>query len=236
MNPPPAQGLEPRPRKDRITRVKAQSGGLVLGLIIGLLVGLALALGVALYVTKAPVPFVNKVPPRTAEQDAVEAERNKTWDPNAPLGGKPVQKMPETLPPLATTPPFPPAPGNMPPPIATRPPPARDPAAILSGANSGTVAAPTAGAAKSSKAGPEPFIYFVQAGAFQSSNEAEQQRARLAMLGLESKVIEREQSGRTVFRVRIGPFERQVEADAVKGKVESSGIEALLVRLDRRPQ
>ena len=52
----------------------------------GLLVGLALALGVALYITKVPVPFINKVPQRTAEQDSAETERNRNWDPNAPLG------------------------------------------------------------------------------------------------------------------------------------------------------
>src|SRR3954463_4687450 len=67
---------------------KNQKGGFVLGLIVGLLVGLAVALGVALYITKVPIPFVNKVPQRTAEQDAQEAERNRNWDPNAPLAGK----------------------------------------------------------------------------------------------------------------------------------------------------
>ena len=41
---------------------KNQRGGFAVGLIIGLLIGLAMALGVALYVTKVPVPFVNKVP------------------------------------------------------------------------------------------------------------------------------------------------------------------------------
>ncbi|PTT88983.1 hypothetical protein DBR42_08710, partial [Pelomonas sp. HMWF004] len=67
---------------------KNQKGGFVLGLIVGLLVGLAVALGVALYITKVPIPFVNKVPQRTAEQDAQEAERNRNWDPNGPLAGK----------------------------------------------------------------------------------------------------------------------------------------------------
>ena len=62
-----------------------QRGGFAVGLIIGLLIGLALALGVALYVTKVPVPFVNKVPQRTAGQDAAEAEKNKNWDPNLSL-------------------------------------------------------------------------------------------------------------------------------------------------------
>ena len=65
-----------------------QRGGFALGLIVGLLVGLALAIGVALYVTKVPVPFVNKVPQRTAEQDSAEAERNRSWDPNAPQIGR----------------------------------------------------------------------------------------------------------------------------------------------------
>ncbi|MGS0756579.1 hypothetical protein ACVBEH_19240, partial [Roseateles sp. GG27B] len=32
------------------------------GLIVGLLLGLAVALGVALYITKVPIPFINKVP------------------------------------------------------------------------------------------------------------------------------------------------------------------------------
>ena len=67
---------------------KGQRGGFFLGMIVGLLLGLALALGVALYVTKVPVPFVNKVPQRSAEQDAAESERNRNWDPNAPLSGK----------------------------------------------------------------------------------------------------------------------------------------------------
>ena len=46
------------------------------------------ALGVALYVTKAPNPFVNKVPARTPTQDAAEAERNRNWDPNSALAGR----------------------------------------------------------------------------------------------------------------------------------------------------
>jgi len=72
--------------------MKAQRGGFMIGLVIGLLIGLALALGVALYVTKVPVPFINKVPQRTADQDAAEAQRNKTWDPNAGLATKPASR------------------------------------------------------------------------------------------------------------------------------------------------
>ncbi|MDO5625606.1 MAG: hypothetical protein Q4G71_13070, partial [Pseudomonadota bacterium] len=66
----------------------AQRGGIVLGVILGVMVGLAVALGVALYVAKVPVPFVNKNTSRTSGQDAAEAERNRHWDPNAPLRGR----------------------------------------------------------------------------------------------------------------------------------------------------
>jgi cell division protein FtsN len=209
--------------------MKFERGGLMLGLIIGLLIGLAVALGVALWVTKAPVPFVNKVPQRTAEQDAAELERNKNWDPNAALGGKPV--VPRAPAPAASATATAAAPASAPPAAKA---PARDPAAILAGA---PVAAPAPKApapdAKSAKPGSDPFIYFVQAGAFQSSDDAEQRRAKVAMLGLESKITEREQSGRTVFRVRIGPYDKQAEADAVKDKLTADSVEAVLVRIER---
>ena len=52
------------------SRNTAQRGGFALGMVLGVLLGLALALGVALYISKVPVPFVDKVPQRTAEQDA----------------------------------------------------------------------------------------------------------------------------------------------------------------------
>jgi len=188
----------------------AQRGGFVMGLIVGLLVGLALALAVALYVTKAPVPFVNKVQQRTPEQDAAEAERNKNWDPNAPLANKPA--VPRGASASAGIPPGinpVPAPGTatVPPPGITPVPPrgasavteparsTRDPAAILSGRESPP---PIAIAPQSAKPGLDPFIYFVQVGAFNKQEGAEAQRAKLAMLGYTAKVLEREQAGRTM--------------------------------------
>ena len=48
-----------------------------------------------------------------------------------------------------------------------------------------------------------------------------------------AKVTEREQAGRTVYRVRLGPYERKEEADAVKEKLDAAGIDAALVRVQR---
>lgn len=205
-------------------RGSSQRGGFVVGLVAGLLLGLALALGVALYVTKAPVPFINKVPQRTAEQDSAEAERNRNWDPNAPLAGR-VRPAPA---PVASAPDAAGAPGA----AGT----VRDPAAILSGAPPapGPQAAPAPAAPPLSTArGPEPFVYFVQAGAFSRSEDAEQQRARLAMLGQTARITEREQAGRTVYRVRLGPFPTRDEADALQTSLQDQSIQAQIVRVER---
>jgi len=215
-----------------------QRGGFAMGLVAGLLVGLALALGVALYITKAPVPFINKVPQRTAEQDNAEAERNKNWDPNAALGAKsaaraasaaaataagsaPVPAAPVAAAPVAT-----PAPAASA--AAAKPtPPWRDPGAILSGAPvpDGRSTAPAA----------EPFVYFVQAGAFTRNEDAEQQRAKLAMGGLQAKITEREQAGRTVYRVRLGPYPGRAGADELQQRLQAEGIEAQIVRVEKQP-
>jgi cell division protein FtsN len=214
----------------------AQRGGFALGLIVGLLVGLALAIGVALYVTKVPVPFVNKVPQRTAEQDAAEAERNKNWDPNAGLASRPAAPI---KPPTAA------ASGVLPPGVAVVPPaatapaspaPKRDPAAILTGQSptpSTTAPATTAAAPKSTKPGADPFTYFVQVGAYAKSEDAEQQRAKVGLMGMTAKVSEREQSGRTVYRVRLGPYDRKDDADAIQQRLAGNGVEAALVRVER---
>lgn len=200
-------------------------GGFLLGLVVGLLVGLSLALGVALYVTKTPVPFINKVPQRSAEQDAEEAKRNKGWEPNAPLASK--APRPVTQASAPQEPASAPQAGT------------RDPAALLSGAEppSSKSGASTAGAPGGApKAAAEPFQYFVQAGAYQRSEDAEAQRAKLSMLGIEARVYEREQSGRTVHRVRSGPFERLPDAEAVRARLSGAGIETTMLKVERPAQ
>ena len=53
------------------------------------------------------------------------------------------------------------------------------------------------------------------------------------MLGWEARVSEREQNGRNVFRVRIGPFGKRDDAEQLKDKLASSGVESALVRVQR---
>lgn len=192
---------------------KQQRGGTIVGFILGLIVGLGSALAVAVYVTKVPVPFLNKGGTRSASQDADEAQRNRNWDPNAPLYGKtPVKPVAP-----ASAPPAPAAAAPAPQPAASAP------------AN----ADPLGALATARAAGSDPFDYYVQAGAFRNQTEAEAQRAKLAMLGWESRVSEREQNGRPVFRVRVGPFTKRDDADEFKGKLVQANIDSTLVRVAR---
>jgi cell division protein FtsN len=73
----------------------------------------------------------------------------------------------------------------------------------------------------------------VQAGAFRTPEDAEQQRAKLVLMGMQPRVSDREQSGRMVYRVRLGPFDKKEDADKAKVKLDSSGIEAALVRVQK---
>ena len=234
------------------TSLKKQQGGFVLGFVVGLLVGLMVALGVALYVTKTPVPLMNKGQQRTPEQDAAEAERNKTWDPNASLAGKqsarPVAPAAPSAPasdtaivPRVAAPVLPtPADNGKVTPAGTaattpsRPEAVkstRDAAAILNGQ-----VGDAGDATKVASAGADPFIYFVQVGAYSKAEDAEQQRAKLALSGLRATVSEREQNGRTVHRVRLGPFEKKDEADAQTDRAKAIDPDASLVRVERSKQ
>jgi cell division protein FtsN len=230
-------------RLNKGATVRSQRGGFAMGLIVGLLIGLALALGVALYIAKVPSPFHDKVPHRTPEQEAAEAEKMRSWDPNAGLGGKPVPPRPAAASAAPSGSPAPvtgaspaPAPVVTPPPVATPSPPAaprsnRDAAAILSG-EAIPAPAPRASAPRAA-AGADPFVYFVQVGAYSSQDDAEQQRAKLALQGFGAKLSEREQGGRTIHRVRLGPFESQAEAVAQQERLKAGGVDAALVRQER---
>ena len=214
--------------------MKKQHGGTLLGIIIGALIGLGAALAVAVYVTKVPIPFMNRAQSHSAENDAAEAKKNRDWDPNAPLAGKNPAR------PAAPAGPGGAAdvnPGNTSAPPARsaatgNPPVSSDPLGDLANAKakSSAVARPDA---PPSQAGVDPFNYFIQAGAFRTPEDAEQQRAKLSLLGFQSRVTEREQAGRTVYRVRLGPFDKKDEADKIKERLDGNAVDTALVRVQR---
>ncbi len=227
-----------------------QRGGVIMGIIVGLLVGLIIALGVAMYVTKMPMPFVdNKTGNRrTPEQEAAEAERLRHWDPNAGLAGRAARAIQDAAslpssPALAmVTPAASASSGSSPARPVLMQNSTRDPAAILAGRDPLTTpersSPPPEPTPRPAAPAPAPInppnqmvpIYQVQIGAFSTSSEAEQQRARLAAQGYDAKVYEREINGRTMFRVRIGPFQTREEADQLRERLQASGASSIVTR------
>ncbi len=231
---------------------RAQAGGTLLGIVAGLVVGLAIALTVAIYVTKVPVPFVQKVTPAATPNAEEEAKKNSTWDPNSPMYGK----NPAGSKPVAT----PDGDANMNP---NAPPPSVLPstAKIAKQADAGLspsdpndpigqIAKATQSPAKpkpsavpkdpqTSQAEPpvakpgDPWIYMLQAGAFRDQTQADAQRAKLALNGFDAKITEREQAGSPIYRVRMGPYNTLDEVNKAKDKLEAQGIEGATVRVPR---
>lgn len=212
-----------------------QRGSTIVGFIFGLIVGLGVALAVVVYVMKVPVPFITKGGLRGPEQDAAEAEKNRNWNPNHMLAGKPAPGRPAEPAAPAASEAVAPTPSK----VAEPKPDAKD--AVAKNAKDKDASKPAASAdplrdfakAKASTATAEPFEYFVQAGAFNTQQDADAQRAKLAMLGWEARVSEREQNGRAYFRVRVGPFAKRDDAEQLKDKLKGAGVESTLVRVQR---
>jgi cell division protein FtsN len=75
-------------------------------------------------------------------------------------------------------------------------------------------------------------IYFVQAGAFQNPADADGQKAKLALLGLESSVEPTNLPDKgTWYRVRLGPYSRVDEINRVRQVLAQNGIEGNLVKM-----
>jgi len=209
------------------SNIQRQRGGTLLGFVLGLVVGLTVALGVAMYVTKVPMPFSNKNQTRSADQDAVEAQKNKDWNPNGALQSKPA--TPEVTPEAAAAAAAAPAPAVSADPLADLIKKSTGPASTLPP----TAVQPSPPSAPAPAAANDPFTYFVQAGAFKSAADADAQKAKLSMMGIEAKVSEREQAGRAIFRVRSGPFDDKEQAEKIKSRLDASGMDAALVRVQR---
>jgi cell division protein FtsN len=229
-----------------------QTGGTFLGIVLGLIVGLAIAVVVALYITRAPTPFVDKVaPPSASGTGAIDQQ----YDPNRALQGKspgqPVPQTAQTAPPntapgqssapatqpnapsgmlqepqivevppnVASTPtngaapaPQTQTPANKPPLLANVPPPASSANGANAQANAG---------------------YFLQVGSYKTASDAEQQRARLAFQGFESKVTQRVAGGATYYRVRIGPFSKFEDMNVTRQRLSEAGIDTSVIRLPK---
>ncbi|TYT26668.1 sporulation protein [Luteimonas viscosa] len=93
-----------------------------------------------------------------------------------------------------------------------------------------TSAATTAAAAAVPAAAPDGARYILQAGSFGASGDAEALKARIALLGLSARVESGVANGKTVYRVRMGPYGTATELAEAKQKLGNGGLPALAIR------
>ncbi|MFA7281061.1 MAG: SPOR domain-containing protein [Sterolibacterium sp.] len=193
-------------------RQQRQRGGTLLGVFLGLVIGVLIAFGVVWYLNKTPLPFLDKL----SRPEKPEAKPGAATQTPQSLPGKPGDKVSEK--------------------------PRFEFYKILP---SGQEAAP---AAADAKAQPNPVpaaadaplppieTLYLQAGAFQKPADADNLKAKLALMGLEASVQEVNIPDKGLLhRVRVGPFVKPEEMNRVRTQLSQNGIQASVVKAKETP-
>ena len=184
---------------------KKSAGGTLVGLFIGLVLGIVGAAAVVWYINKMPAPFKPQQAPATP---AASADNGKSAGTPAPLPGKPGDPVPEKRFQFYDI-----LPGKAEAKVDPAAAPAKD------------------GKEAKEKEAPKEAI-FLQAGSFQNAGDADNQKAKLALLGMEASIQQVMVQDKTWFRVRLGPYARIEEVNKVRSELAKQGIEAALVKKD----
>ncbi|MGI4937094.1 MAG: SPOR domain-containing protein, partial [Janthinobacterium lividum] len=89
-------------------------------------------------------------------------------------------------------------------------------------------------AADAANADPtEKFTYFLQAGAFLEQGDAENARAKLALIGVSANIAERKSDNGTLYRVRVGPFGQLEAMNRVRGRLTENGVDVAVIRVPK---
>ena len=193
--------------------LQRQRGNTLTGVIIGLIVGLVIAVIVALVITKGATPFTDKSGKlgKMGEPTAGQAaDLNKPLYGNKEAARQANKEITEKVKPADD--PLGAAVAAMDPPAATPAPAAAPPAAAA--------AAPV----------EDRVIYYLQAGAFRETTDAENTRAKLALLGFEASISEKANDSGVLHRVRVGPYADVESMNKARAKLIDSGIDVAIVR------
>jgi cell division protein FtsN len=230
--------------KSRTSGRFLNNGGTLLGFMLGLVLGLGVAVVVAIFVTRAPVPFMNKTN-KAAERVLEGRAATDIPDPNKTMYGKQKQAAaPSPAPaptPEAASSGITPAPSSAP---ATGPEPG--PTSVLGGILSKDnpppvvvpppIAAPTA-------PGKDPIndaikesiedrtTYQLQAGAFRQQEDAESMKGKLSLLGYESRILTAKVNDETLYRVRVGPYKQLDDMNKARGRMAENKIDVTVIRI-----
>ena len=94
-----------------------------------------------------------------------------------------------------------------------------------------TTTASTASATVPTAAAPKSGQYLLQAGAFRNNQQADDLKARIAMLGLVGRVEVVQTPAGEMHRVRLGPYATASELEDAKQKLSGGGLPAVAIRV-----
>ena len=196
-----------RPRRSQ----GAAGHPMLIGVFIGVLLGLCLALGVALYLNKSN-PFVGQGP----KQADADEERGRTRRAQAGSAGRNAAARP---------------PGR-----------ARDARKrakprfdFYDDPSRQGGGGARHGRQRNRRRARQREVYYLQAGAFQKSSDADNLKARLALAGLEAQIQTATLPDNSVWhRVRLGPYTRAPELDQARAVLRENKIEPSVIKVTER--
>lgn len=197
-------------RTSRTTRTrprKREEGNFLAGMGVGVLVGLTVSLSIAFYLNRTPLPFMSGAKPKQAEKNGAA--------PKPPA----IAGLPSGAPPAPAT-------------GAEKP--KFDFYRILPGSEEPVTEKEIRERlrAKSGQQDAAKDVYFIQAGSFQNPADADNQKARLAILGFDSSVEPANLPDKgTWYRVRMGPYAKLDEINKVRQALAQNGIDASLIKV-----
>lgn len=190
----------------------AHRGSTLVGVFVGLVIGVLIAAALAWYFSR-PYEFQQTGP--TALPGALQSGAAPIALPGKP-GDKPVEGV------------RPPAPAEPKAPAQSAPGDTKfDFYDILTKGDQAALPAPEA----SAPAAPAERLY-LQVGAFTDPSDADNLKARLALLGVEAAVYRLESADKgTLHRVRVGPYSSPEDMNAVRAELAKDGITSSVVKV-----
>ncbi len=201
------------PRSGSATRLGSRrraGGGFLLGMFVGVAIGLVVSLMIAFYLNRTQIPFIAGKPKPPEKEGAAPAK------PPAIAG----------LPQGSTVPP------------AAAEKPKFDFYKILPGQEEQVSERELRERMRTARSQQDTGkdVYFVQAGSFQNPADADNQKARLAILGFESSVEPANLPDKgTWYRVRLGPYTKIEDINRIRQALAQNGIDASLVKIKETP-
>lgn len=247
-------------RKKTSSRTQSGRGGgsTLFGVLAGVILGLLAAAGVALYISGAPLPFVDRAS-RGPDTLSGAGSLQSLPDPNRGLSAAGIAPPPSVIVPPTAVAPAPGTasvpggmrgpgssggssivtPGTQAPTTSGTPAPGQGSSDALGAFVAGLGGAPAGGqAAASGATAPRPAPiptapagrYILQVGAFRVIEDAEALKARLALLGFEARITQAMVNGVLLNRVQVGPYATVDAMNQARERLTANRVESTVVR------